>query len=176
MMRLLDMIRARFAPKGVLEAGIPPQDRPSALRFDESVIGFHLAAFPQLPQDAAAVKKIHAFLVQPLSLQIGARAGAAQLTADWPGASEAWRALLDVLLAELARALYVEAAAQRPAVAGIRLLPEPGVSDPAVLELARRDAYGLGPGVYPPRALPPNARAGQRAGFYVRVVLKETGG
>ncbi len=175
-MRLLDMIRARFAPKGVTEAGIPPQDRPSALRFDEGIIRFHLAAFPVLPQDAAAVGRIHAFLVHPLSLQTGARKGAAHLAADWPTDGAALRELLDVLLAELARALYVEAAAQRPDVAGIRLLAEPGVIDPAVLELTRRDAHGLGPGVYPAQALPPNARAGQRAGFYVRVVLKETGG
>lgn len=175
-MRLLDMIRARFAPKGVLEAGIPPQDRPCALRFDEGVIGFHLAAFPQLPQDAAAVQRIHAFLVQPLSLQIGAREGAARLAADWPVDGEALRKLLDVLLAELSRALYLEAAAQRPGVAGIRLLPEPGESDAAVLEITRRDAYGLGRGVYPLAAVPANPRPGQRAGFYVRVVQKEAGG
>lgn len=174
-MRLLDMIRARFVPKGILEAGIPPQDRPPALRFDENAIRFHLAAFSALPQDAAAVGRIHAFLVHPLSLQIGARAGAVQLAAGLPGGVEAWRELLDVLLAELARALYIEAAAQRPDVAGIRLLPEHGVSDSAALELTRRDAYGLGPGVYPPRAVPANARAGRRAGFYVRVVLKEAG-
>ena len=175
-MRLLDMIRARFVTKGVMEAGIPPEERPASLHCDPALIRFHLAAFPGLPQDAVAVGKLHAFLTHPLSLQAGARVGAAQLVADWHVDGEALRKLLDVLLADLARALYIEAAAQRPGVAGIRLLAEPGMSDPVVLELTRRDAHGLGPGVYPVSAVPGNPRAGQRAGFYVRVVQKELGG
>ena len=175
-MYLLDMIRARFVTKGVMEAGIPPEERPAGLHFDPDLIRFHLAAFSELPQDVAAAEKIRTFLTHPLSLQTGARDGAAQLVADWPVDGEALRKLLDVLLADLSRMLYIEAAAQRPGVAGIRLLAEPGMSDPVVLELTRRDAHGLGPGVYPLSAVPINPRAGQRAGFYVRVVQKESGG
>ncbi len=175
-MYLLDMIRARFVPKGVLEAGVPPQDRPARLQFDAALVRFHLAAFAELPQDAAAAEKIHAFLLHPLSLQVGARAGAAQLAANRQADGEALRQLLDVLLAELSRALYLEAAAARPGVAGIRLLPEAGENDPLVVELTRRDAHGLGPGVYPLAAVPANPRPGRRAGFYVRVVQKDAGG
>ena len=175
-MYLLDMIRARFVTKGVMEAGIPPEERPAGLHFDSDLIRFHLAAFSELPQDVAAAEKIRTFLTHPLSLQTGARDGAAHLVTDWPVDGEALRKLLDVLLADLSRMLYIEAAAQRPGVAGIRLLAEPGMSDPVVLELTRRDAYGLGPGVYPLSAVPINPRAGQRAGFYVRVVQKESGG
>ena len=175
-MYLLDMIRARFVTKGVMEAGIPPEERPAGLHFDSDLIRFHLAAFSELPQDVAAAEKIRTFLTHPLSLQTGARDGAAHLVTDWPVDGEALRKLLDVLLADLSRMLYIEAAAQRPGVAGIRLLAEPGMSDPVVLELTRRDAHGLGPGVYPLSAVPINPRAGQRAGFYVRVVQKESGG
>lgn len=172
-MFLLDYIRQRWQPRGsVVSAGVPPQERPAAIVLPPDLIGRHLCACDDLPHDAASQAAIAEAISDPAAIQHGSREIARRLiAADRVAAElEALTRLIGVLLSELARHMYISAARERPGAIGIRLMEEPGISDPAVAQLLEQDAYGLGPGVYPFDHVPANPTPGKRCGFYIRVV------
>jgi hypothetical protein len=172
MRQLLDWLGLRPAPRGALvDAGIPPESRPVRLLAMDALVTLHLPAFGHLPQTPGTLA---ARLDDPALMQLGARAAAQQLLDEGhPGSLADWHAFLDVLYADQARLLFIDAAQRRPGVTGIRLHPEPGVDDPGVLALTQQDAYGLGPGGYPCDRVPDNPSPGRRAGMYVRALLAE---
>lgn len=171
-MFLLDYIRQRWQPRGsVVTAGVPPEARPSAIALPEGLIAAHLSACDELPHDSATKHALEVALSDPAAIQFGARAIAQKLieTQAVNADIEALVSLVGVLLAEIARAMYISAARQRDGAIGIRLLPDPSC-DAAAMRLIEQDAHGLGAGVYPFDAVPANPTPGKRCGFYIRVV------
>lgn len=172
-MFLLDYIRQRWQPRGsVVSAGVPPQARPTTVLLPAGLIARHLHACADLPHDAATEAALANAISEPAAIQHGARAIAKSLVENEGVRAELQplQNLIAVLLAELARTMYINAAQAREGAIGIRLLPETGNSDASVIHLVTQDLHGLGPGVYPFDAVPENPTPGQRCGFYVRVV------
>lgn len=172
-MFLLDYIRQRWQPRGsVVSAGVPPQARPATIFLPAGLIARHLHARADLPHDAATEAALTNAISDPAAIQHGARAIAKNLVENEDVVAELQplQNLIAVLLAELARTMYINAAQAREGAIGIRLLPETGNSDASVIDLVTQDLHGLGPGVYPFDAVPENPTPGQRCGFYVRVV------
>lgn len=172
-MFLLDYIRQRWQPRGsVVNAGVPPQARPANILLPAGLIARHLHACADLPHDALTEARLANTISDPAKTQHGARALAKNLVENKGIVAELQplQNLIAVLLAELARTMYINAAQAREGAIGIRLLPEAGNSDARVMDLVTQDLHGLGPGVYPFDAVPENPTPGQRCGFYVRVV------
>lgn len=172
-MFLLDYLRQRWRPKGgVVSAGVPPEARPAQIAADSALIERHLYARADLPHRPELVQAMAAALSDASAIQYGARAIVDRLSADmdFDLEREPLVELTHVLLAELARRMYIEAARAKPGALGIRLVAEPGVDDANVIKLTTRDAFGLGAGVYPFDQVPDNPTPGRRCGFYIRVV------
>lgn len=172
-MFLLDYIRQRWQPRGsVVSAGVPPQARPATIFLPEGLIARHLHACADLPHDAATEAALANAISNPAAIQHGARAIAKNLVENEGVVAEPQplQNLIAVLLAELARAMYINAAQTREGAIGIRLVAEAENSNANVINLVTQDLHGLGPGVYPFDAVPVNPTPGQRCGFHVRVV------
>lgn len=172
-MFLLDYIRLRLQPRGsVVTAGVPPQPRPATIALLQGLVAEQLCACEDLPHDAATQAAIAAAISDAAAIQHGARAIAYKLieTKAVITEPEALVRLIGVLLAEIARHMYISAARQRDGAIGIRVLAEDGVQDAEVIRLMEQDAHGLGAGVYPFDQVPANPRPGKRCGFYIRVV------
>lgn len=172
-MFLLDYIRQRWQPRGsVVSAGVPPQARPTTVLLPAGLIARHLHACADLPHDAATEAALSKAISDPGAIQHGARAIANSLIEHQQVRAELQplQDLIAVLLAELARRMYISAAQAREGAMGIRLLSEAGNNDADVIRLVTQDLHGLGAGVYPFDAVPDNPTAGKRCGFYVRVV------
>lgn len=172
-MFLLDYIRQRWQPRGsVVSAGVPPEARPATVLLPAGLVARHLHACADLPHDAATEAALAHAISDPAAIQHGARAIAKSLIESGRVHPELQplQNLIAVLLAELARTMYINAAQAREGAIGIRLLAETGNGDAKVMTLVTQDLYGLGPGVYPFGAVPGNPSPGKRCGFYVRVV------
>lgn len=172
-MFLLDYLRQRWQPKGsVVTAGVPPEPRPANIAVGTSLVERHLSARTDLPQRRELVEAMVGALSDPAAIQHGARVIADRLIARMPFevAREPLVELISVVLAELARGMYIDAARSKPSAIGIRVIAEPGIDDANVIELTTRDAFGLGAGVYPFDQVPANPTPGRRCGFYIRVV------
>lgn len=172
-MFLLDYLRQRWQPKGgVVMAGVPPEARPARIALAAALVERHLYARSDLPGRPELAQAITAALSDASAIQHGARAIVDRLTADmdFEVAREPLIEIVNVLLAELARRMYIDAARAKPGARGIRVIAEPGVTDAGIIALATRDEFGLGPDVYPFERVPDNPTPGRRCGFYIRVV------
>lgn len=172
-MFLLDYLRQRWQPKGgVVSAGVPPEARPARIAVDSALVERHLYARSDLPHRPELAQAISIALSDASAIQHGARAIADRLLTqmDLALAREPLVELIQILLAELARHMYIDAARTKRGALGIRVIAELGVVDANVIELTTRDAFGLGAGVYPFDQVPENPTPGRRCGFYIRVV------
>lgn len=176
-MFLLDYLRQRWQPKGsIVAAGVPPEARPANMAVDHALVERHLHARVDLPHAPELADALVAALSDASAIQYGARAIADRLVAQLSIAiaREPLVELINVVLAELARRMYIEAARSKPGAIGIRVIAEPGVHDANVIKLTARDEFGLGAGVYPFDQVPQNPAPGRRCGFYIRVVQSPT--
>lgn len=172
-MSIFDWLGLRFKPKGaVVEIGVPMQDRTERVPLTPELVQRHLAAIPALPGDLA--QPLYALLSNPLSLQNSGSELVRQLPAEvLEGVDKAaLGSLINVLINEITRRMYIESARLRPGAIGIRLLAEQDPPPPEIAAITTVDVHGLGVGVYPLDAVPDNPTPGRRCGFYVRVVQK----
>lgn len=175
-MFLLDYLRQRWVRKGgVVEAGIPPESRLDALPAPLEMVRTHLAARPELPQDEDFLRALSAAVSDPAFLQDGPSGTAVRIRdRGFDCDATTLTRFLTVLMQEVTRKMYIDAARSREGAKGIRLFPEASPPSPEVATLTSQDRYGLGPGVYPFDAVPANPTPGRPAGFYVRVELDAT--
>lgn len=172
-MFLLDYLRQRWQPKGgVVNAGVPPEARPARIPVDSALVERHLYARSDLPHRPELAQAISVALSDAAAIQHGAREIADGLSAgvDVELAREPLVELIQVLLAEIARRMYIEAARAKPGALGIRVIAEAGTENAGVIELTMRDMFGLGAGVYPFDRVPENPTPGRRCPFYIRIV------
>lgn len=172
-MSIFDWLGLRFKPKGaVVEIGVPMQERTDQVPLTRELVARHLGALAGLP--ATLVEPVYQLLSNPLSMQYSGSELVKQLPAEaLEGADKAaLGSLINVLINEITRRMYIDSAALRPGVVGIRLLAEQDPPPAEIAAITEVDAHGLGKGVYPLNAVPDNPTPGKRCGFYVRVVQK----
>lgn len=172
-MSLFDWLGLRFKPKGaVVEIGVPMQERTEQVPLTQELVSRHLAAVAGLP--TTLVEPVYQLLSNPLSMQYSGSELVKQLPAEiLEGVDRlALGSLINVLINEITRRMYIESAGLRPGVIGIRLLAEQEPPPAEIAAITEVDVYGLGKGVYPLDAVPDNPTPGRRCGFYVRVVQK----
>ncbi len=172
-MSIFDWLGLRFKPKGaVVEIGVPMQERTERVPLTLELVQRHLQAVTALP--ATLAEPVYRLLANPLSMQHSGSELVKQLPAEiLEGVDKAaLGSLINVLINEVTRRMYIESAGLRPGVVGIRLLAEQDPPPPEIAAITEVDAHGLGKGVYPLNAVPDNPTPGKRCGFYVRVVQK----
>ncbi len=162
---------------GVVDAGIPPEDRVDCLPLPEPIFYLHYHGFGRLPDDLPLQEKILNLARSPDFLRDMPRGSAKKFLSsmDRTGLREEDLAgFLKILFSEITRRMYIEAARQRPGAIGVQLsLPGSGNAAPAAVAAVSADAHGLGAGVYPFTHIPENPCPGMENPFVIRVVMKK---
>ncbi len=162
---------------GVVEAGIPPQERVDFLPLPEPIFYLHYYGFGRLPDDPCLQEQILNFARSADFLRDMPRASAKRLLAspDRAGLCEEDLAgFLKILFSEITRRMYIEAARKRPGAIGVQFsLTGSGHAAPEAMAVVSADAHGLGAGVYPFTHIPENSCPGAESPFVIRVVMKK---